>query len=195
VLTVEKSACQPCYAVNTLFHYCTAQAKITHSKELGMQASKRNSFLAIAIIAGLALSPLAISHYDDKEPQQSYRQSWFAMLAANFGPMVAMVKGEIPWQEDQMAGYADQLAALTTLDVMRGFSDGSDKGTTRAKPEIWQDKADFQAKMDDLNTAVSALQTVANQGTDRKAIAEAVGATGQACKACHDEYKSKDYLY
>ena len=27
------------------------------------------------------------------------------------------------------------------------------------------------------------------------AIKAAVGDTGKACKACHDEYKSKDYLY
>lgn len=160
-----------------------------------MQHSKRNTLLAISVIAGLGLSPLAFSHYDDKEPAQSYRQSWFALMAANFGPMTAMVKGDIPWQEDVMASYADQLAALVTLDVMRGFADGTDKGTTRAKPEIWENKPDFQAKMDDLTKAVNALQTVANQGTDRKAIAEGVAATGQACKACHDEYKSKDYLY
>jgi cytochrome c556 len=171
------------------------QVNTHHSKESGMQLPQRTTLLTVAIIAGLALSPLAISHYDDKEPQQSYRQSWFALIAANFDPMVAMVKGEIPWQEDQMASYADQLAALTTLDVMRGFSDGSDKGTTRAKPEIWENTADFEAKMSDLDTAVAALQQVANQGTDKKAIAEAVGATGQACKACHDDYKSKDYLY
>jgi cytochrome c556 len=160
-----------------------------------MQRSQRNTLLAIIVLSGLAPSPLAISHYDDKEPAQSYRQSWFAMMAANFGPMAAMVKGDIPWEENQMAAYADQLAALVTLDVMRGFADGSDKGTTRAKPEIWENKADFKAKMDDLTTAVNALQAVANQGTDRKAIAEGVGATGKACKACHDDYKSKDYLY
>jgi len=160
-----------------------------------MQHSKRNTLLAISLLAGLALSPLVLSHYDDKEPAQSYRQSWFAMMAANFGPMTSMVKGDIPWQENEMAAYADQLAALVTLDVMRGFADGTDKGTTRAKPEIWQNKADFTAKMDDLTTAVNALQTVANQGTDRKAIAEGVAATGKACKACHDEYKSKDHLY
>ena len=160
-----------------------------------MQHSQRNTLLAVFIIAGLALSPLAISHYDDKEPAQSYRQSWFAMVAANFGPMAAMVKGEIPWQEDQMAAYADQLAALTTLDVMRGFAEGSDKGTTRAKPEIWENTADFKAKMDDLDSAVDALQVVANQGTDRKAITAGVATTGKACKACHDEYKSKNYLY
>jgi cytochrome c556 len=192
---VEKSACQAYCSVNTLSVCCADAVVNTHNKEFPMQSSKRNSLLTIAIIAGLTLSPLAVSHFDDKEPQQSYRQSWFALVAANFGPMVGMVKGEIPWQEDQMASYADQLAALTTLDIMRGFSEGSEKGTTRAKPEIWENKADFQAKMDDLNAAVSALQTVANEGTDRKAIADAVGAAGQACKACHDDFKSKDYLY
>ncbi len=160
-----------------------------------MQRFQRNTLLAITVLSSLALSPLATSHYDDKEPAQSYRQSWFALMAANFGPMVAMVKGEIPWEENQMAAYADQLAALVTLDVMRGFADGTDKGTTRSKPEIWENKADFTAKMDDLTKAVNALQPVANQGTDRKAIAEGVGAVGSACKACHDEYKSKDYLY
>lgn len=160
-----------------------------------MPQATRNTVLAIIALAALALSPLAISHYDDKQPSQSYRQSWFALIAFNFGPMTAMVKGDMPWQENLMASYADQLAALVTLDVMRGFPDGSDKGTTRAKPEIWQDKADFQKKLDDLKAAVNALQVVAEQGTDRKAIAEQVGAVGKACKACHDDYKSKDYLY
>lgn len=160
-----------------------------------MRNSPRNTILVIITLAGLALSPLAISHFDDKEVHQSYRQSYFAMMAANFSPMVAMVKGEIPWQEMQMAAYADQLAALTTLDVMRGFADGSDKGTTRAKPEIWENKPDFEAKMDELKKAVNALQVVANQGTDRKAIAAQVANTGKACKACHDDYKSEDYLY
>jgi cytochrome c556 len=160
-----------------------------------MAHAQRNTVLAIITLAGLALSPLAISHFNDKEVPQSYRQSWFAMLATNFGPMTAMVKGEIPWQEMQMAGYADQMAALMTIDVMRGFADGSEKGTTKAKPEIWQNKADFQKKMDDLKVAVNALQVVAEQGTDRKAIAEQVAATGKACKACHDEYTAEEYLY
>lgn len=151
--------------------------------------------LTVVMLAGLAISPLAISHYNDKEGPQSYRQSWFALIAANFGPMVSMVKGEAPWQEMQMASYADQLAALTTLDVMRGFPEGSDKGTTRAKTQIWENMPDFQTKMNDLKTAVGALQIVANQGTDRKAIAAQVAATGKACKACHDDYKSKNYLY
>ncbi len=160
-----------------------------------MAHAPRNTVLAIITLAGLTLSPLAISHFDDKQVLQSYRQSWYALLATNFGPMVSTVKGEIPWDEKQMAGYADQMAALMAVDVMRGFAEGSDKGTTRAKPEIWKNKADFQKKMDDMKTAIIALQVVAAKGSDRKAIAEQVGAVGGTCKACHDEYKSKDYLY
>ena len=159
-----------------------------------MSYSLRKVTLACAAIAVMTLSPLAISHFDEEEMPQSYRQSWFAMVASNFGPMVAMVKGEMPWDERMMAGYSDQLAALMTLDVMRGFKDGADKGTTRAKPEIWQNKADFESKMNDLKSAANKLQTVANTN-DRKAIALQVGATGKACKACHDEYKSKTYIY
>jgi cytochrome c556 len=160
-----------------------------------MSNSLLNTLLAVLALTGLLLSPLAISHLDEQEMPQSYRQSWFAMMGANFGPMVAMVKGEIPWQEDQMAANADQLAALATLDVMRGFADGSDKGTTRAKPEIWENQPDFKSKLKDLQEAADALQAVANTGTDRKAIAEQVVATGKTCKACHDEYKAEDYLY
>jgi len=155
----------------------------------------RNILPLLVALAGLALSPLAISHYDDKQVPQSYRQSWFALVASNFGPMVGMVKGDIPWEEEQMASYADQLAALLTLDVLRGFPDGSEKGTTRAKPEIWHNKADFKKKLDHLRAEVDRLQVVANQGTDHEAIAAQVNETGKACKSCHDDYKSKDYLY
>ncbi len=154
----------------------------------------RRLTLAGAVVIGLAVTPFAVSHFDDKEMQQSYRQSWFAMVAMNFGPMASSVKGEIPWNQEMMQGWANDLATLTTLNIMRGFGDDSDKGTTRAKPEIWENKADFESKMNDLKTAAAALQKT-TAGGDREAIAADVGAVGKACKACHDEYKSKEYLY
>lgn len=154
----------------------------------------RRLTLTAAVVTSLAVAPLAVSHFNDKEMQQSYRQSWFALVAMNFGPIASSVKGEIPWNEEMIQGWANDLAALTELNIMRGFADGSDKGTTRAKPEIWQNKADFESKMNDLDTAVAALQKSAASG-EREAITADVGAVGKACKACHDEYKSKDYLY
>lgn len=158
-----------------------------------MNRSLRNKALAVATAAAL-VSPLALSHLNDKEPQQSYRQSWFAMVALNFGPMAETVKGNIPWNDAQMATWANELAILASMDVTRSFGPGSDKGTTRAKPEIWDNMDDFKQKMDDFKTAAAALN-VAAEGGDQKAVAAAVGDVGGACKACHDEYKAKDYLY
>ena len=159
-----------------------------------MPTAHAKHYVAAAALSCALLSLPAASHFDEEQMPQSYRQSYFALLAANFGPMVAAVKGEIPWDDARMQDWANDLAALSTLDIMRGFVDGSEKGTTRAKPEIWENKDDFNAKMEDLDKALVALQQ-ATAGGDRKAIGEQVGAAGKACKACHDEYKAENYLY
>ena len=148
----------------------------------------------VLVTAGIVATYQASAHYDDKEFPQSYRQSYFALLAAHFGPMVAMVKEEMPWDDARMAGYANDLAAVSSLDLMRGFAPGSEKGTTRAKPGIWDNTEDFTSKLEDMRKAAGDLQSVAGGG-DREAIAAAVGAAGKTCKACHDEYKSDNYLY
>lgn len=147
-----------------------------------------------ASVATMLLAPMAISHFDDKQMAQSYRQSWFAMVASNFGPMAAMMKGDMPYDEARMKEHAGDLSALMSMNIMRGFADGTEKGTTRALPDVWENKADFSAKMDDLMSAVAALDAAAQTG-DKKEIAPAFGATGKACKACHDDYKSEGYLY
>lgn len=150
----------------------------------------RVALLATAIIA----TPAALAHSVKDEPMQSYRQSIFALIGMNFGPIAAMVKGDIPWDEAAMEGYADDLEEIVDLDLIRGFAPGSEKGTTRAKPEIWDNMDDFESKLGDLRDAAANLDE-AVEGGDRKQIANAVKDTGGACKACHDEYKSKDYLY
>ena len=96
----------------------------------------RNTLLSVTAAIGLAASLQAPAHFDDKQPLQTYRQSYFALLAMNFGPIGAMAKGEMPWNEAALQGYADDMAALGTLNLMRGFAPGSEQGTTRAKPDI-----------------------------------------------------------
>ena len=159
-----------------------------------MRIATSKRLLTCAALSVALISPLALSHFDDKQLNQSYRQSWFTLLAMNFGPMGSMVKGEMPWNDEALQNFARELDAVANLNLMRGFADGSEKGTTRAKPEIWQNKADFESKLGDLRKAAAALNSAAGSG-DKKAIAAQVGAVGKTCKACHDEYKSKNYLY
>lgn len=151
--------------------------------------------IAFALLAGLmGTAPAALSHLDEEEFLQSFRQSYFALLGATFGPMVAMAKGEMPWDGAMFGQLASEMAALGKISVTRGFPPGSEKGTTRAKPEIWDNKDDFESKFQDLVKELDALAEVA-AGSDEDAMKKQLGQAGGACKACHDDYKSKDYLY
>ncbi|MFT4769730.1 MAG: cytochrome c556 [Glaciecola sp.] len=147
--------------------------------------------LAVLTFGG---APMALSHLVKDEAMQSYRQSYFTLIAMNFGPMTAMVKGDMPWDDAKMLALAEDFAAIASVDVARAFGPGSDKGTTRAKPEIWENTDDFLEKYAALQSAAEGLLAAAQSG-DRGTIGGAIKDTGGACKACHDEYKAKDYLY
>lgn len=150
-------------------------------------------FLALTLVAGTAATPVALSHLDSTAFHVSYRQSVFALLGANFGPMTSMIKGEIPWNDTMFQGWANDLAKVSELDVGRGFPEGSQGGQTRAKPGIWSNWEDFEAKLGDLREQSAALAVIA-AGGDKKAILQQFQKTGGSCKSCHDDYKSKDYL-
>lgn len=153
---------------------------------------KNSKWVALAGALTLGMSAAAIAHQVKDEPQQSYRQSYFALIGANFGPIAAMVQGKLPYSVEGVQERANNLKALSSIDVTSAFSEGSDKGTTRAKPEIWANTADFKAKFADMQEAIVALQAAEGE---QGAVAKAVGGVGRTCKACHDEYKAKDYLY
>ena len=150
--------------------------------------------LKIASLA-IAMSLMSIStmaHQVKEEPAQSYRQSYFALIGANFGAIVQMVKGEVSYDNQAVIERANNLVALASIDVTKAFPEGSEQGTTRAKPEIWQNRDDFASKFEAMGSAVNKL---AQAQAVRADVAKAVGAVGESCKGCHDDYKAKDYLY
>jgi cytochrome c556 len=67
---------------------------------------------------------------------------------------------------------------------------GPELGKTGAKPEIWQDPKDFAAKLHNFQVAAQAFNAAA-AGNDVNAIKGKFGELGQACKACHDKYRSE----
>lgn len=67
---------------------------------------------------------------------------------------------------------------------------GPEAGETKAKAIVWTERADFDAKLADLNTEVDKLVTAV--GTDAAAFKAQFGATGAKCKACHDKFREED---
>jgi len=152
----------------------------------------KRTLVAAALSAAVALPTVA--HIEKTEPLQSLRQSYFALVGMTFGPMGDMVKGKIDWDQATFERWTRDLAAVSTYNVERGFAPGSEEGKTRAKPEIWLDLEEFGEHLEELRAETAKLAEVAKTG-DRDAIQAQFGATGKACKGCHDEYKAKDYLY
>lgn len=149
----------------------------------------------VALLALLvSLSSAVSAHIEKTEPLQSLRQSYFALLGMTFAPMGDMVKGKIEWDATRFSAWADDLHHASQVHVERGFAPGTEQGTTRAKPNIWSNMNDFQSKLDDFRAATASLAEIATEG-DPGSSREQFVATGGTCKACHDEYKSKDYVY
>ena len=67
---------------------------------------------------------------------------------------------------------------------------GPEAGKTGAKPEIWQNPQDFAAKLGAFHSAASAFEAAAVTGSVN-AVRPRLGPLGDACKACHDKYRSK----
>src|SRR5690606_35362136 len=79
-----------------------------------------------------------------------YRQAAYTMIGWNFGPMAQMVRGKAPWDATAFARHAERVAMLAP-QLLEGFPESSGSGAeTEAKPEIWSDRAGFEAKMDDF---------------------------------------------
>jgi len=70
------------------------------------------------------------------------------------------------------------------------FVEGSDKGDTNAKPEIWKEMDKFQAAARSMQEQVVKLDAAARSGS-LDAIKAAFGDTAKSCKACHDKYQNE----
>jgi len=124
------------------------------------------------------------------EDQLKLRKAAYSMMNYTLGSLDKMAEGKIPYAKDEAVRNADLLALLAT--VPKGFfGEGTDKvGETRAKPEIWTHRADFDAKMDKMMKEAAKLPQVARSG-DLAALKKAVEEVDSACGACHDEYRVK----
>jgi cytochrome c556 len=118
-----------------------------------------------------------------------YRKSVYTVMGWNFGPLAAMAKGEKPYDKDEAIRRAANLAFVSRLPL-EGFTPGSDLGTTKAKPEIWENLDDFKTKLEKMQGETAKLGEVAKAG-DFDALKAQIGETGKACKECHDKYRNK----
>jgi len=129
----------------------------------------------------------AFAQFQKPEDAIKYRQSVFTVMGNSFGKIAAVVKGEAPFNKDEVAKNADVVATLSSLP-WQAFGAGTEGG--KAQPLVWSDGAKFKSNSEKMQQAVANLNTVAQSG-DLESIKKAFGAAGQTCKTCHDDFKKK----
>ncbi|MEP6969392.1 MAG: cytochrome c [Betaproteobacteria bacterium] len=143
------------------------------------------SFVLAAAAASLAMS--AYAQFAKPEDAIKYRKSVMTLQSAHFGRIAAMASGKMPFDAAAVVENATILETVTRLPLA-GFVAGSDKGETRAKPEIWTDTAKFKETGEKLNADAIKLLAAAKTGNIDN-IKAAVGPVGGDCKSCHDNFR------
>jgi len=143
--------------------------------------------ICAAALASLATALPAAAQFAKPEDAIKYRRSAMFMEVTHFGRIFAMANGRVPFDAKVVAENAEILAAVSKWQFV-GFVDGSDKGDTKAKPEIWTEMDKFREKANKSQEDVVRLNAAAKTG-NLDAIKTAAGAVGQSCKSCHDAYR------
>lgn len=146
--------------------------------------------IATLTIAAVALLGSVCAHAQFAKPEDAikYRKSALFVMQQNFGRVAAMASGKAPFDAKvaaESAAVAEYVGKLPWV----AFGDGTDKGDTKAKPEIWTDRAKFNEYAEKSQAELSKLNAAAKTGSLDN-IKAAVGAVGASCKACHDAFKS-----
>lgn len=144
---------------------------------------------AMALTATMAL---AGGHATPEAQAVKARQAAMQLYAFNLGILGGMAKGDTEYNADAAQAAADNLAALTTMNQMAMWPQGTDSDAmegSRALPALWQNFPDVSEKGKALAMAAAAM---AENAGSLDGIRANIGAVGGACGACHKAYRAPD---
>lgn len=154
-----------------------------------MRQTKLIAIPAALIALAFSLSSLAQGQPSKGEQALKYRKAVYQAIAWNFGPLGAMSQGKAPFDAAEFTMRAGRVAALTPMLAESYSAETRGIAGSKAKPELWTNRADFDAKMKDLVDRSAALAKVAADGDEATSKAAFFDAAN-SCKACHDKFKA-----
>lgn len=147
---------------------------------------KKLNTLIIAV-ATLVLTVPAMAQFAKPDDAIKYRQSALFVMQQNFARVAAMAAGKVPF-DAKLAAESAEVATYMSKLPWAAFVEGSDKGSTKAKPQIWAEKAKFNEYAEKMQAEMGKLDAAAKTG-NLDSIKAAVGAVGGSCKTCHDAFR------
>ncbi|WP_298261845.1 cytochrome c [Bradyrhizobium sp.] len=141
------------------------------------------------VVGALLLGVSAVVAQQDLVKQN---QDTMKANAKNLGAMIAMVKGEKPYDQaavtEGLAQLEETARKLPTMfpDSIKGMNPADSK--YEVSPKIWKDKAGFHAKIEEFAKVVTEAKPKITDLDTLKANAPAIG---KACGNCHETFRIK----
>lgn len=104
----------------------------------------------------------------------------------------AMIKGEQPYNQATVdAAFAQMAAAVEKLPSLyvESTKGAPPSGRFGVSPKMWENKADFDAKIAAYGAAVAANK---GKATSLEGLKEAHTAVVETCQSCHDSYRVRN---
>lgn len=115
------------------------------------------------------------------------RQDAMKALGAATKPVAGMLKGAVPFDlatvQKSLQTYGEQATKSLSL-----YPAGSTQGETAALPKIWENKADFESK---LNALAADAKTAMGAIKDEASFKANIPAVLKNCGGCHTDYRAK----
>lgn len=141
-------------------------------------------------LAALGAALVAVAGASISQAQNDPISARKALMKAN-GESMRVIKASVDANGPAapVAAEAAKVAANMKAAAVH-FVPGSEKGDTKAAPEIWTNLGDFQKLDNDSHAAALKLEASA-RGGDMKMVAADFGDLGKTCGACHNKYRLK----
>ena len=147
----------------------------------------KHTLSIIGTLLAITMAVPAQAQFAKPEDAIKYRKASFNVMAAHFGRVGAMANGRMPYDAKLAQENAEIAAAMAKLP-WAAFGEGTDKGDTRAKPEIWKDSAKFKEAADKMQVELGKVAVAAKAG-NVDALKTAFGPAAATCKGCHDNFR------
>ena len=172
-------------------------SKLTTASRITLASSAFILFAGIALSAAAQQTPLAPAAAPAGGPPSpgtqaiNVRKAVFTLIGSNFKPIGEVLQGRASYESVDVQTSATRVAFLAGL-LNDAFPDNSNIGDTKAKPEIWTNRADFDKRIKDFQDhAANLVQVAAKEKSASDAFKTAAAAVGQDCKGCHENYRVK----
>ncbi|MEQ8195181.1 MAG: cytochrome c [Rhodospirillales bacterium] len=149
-----------------------------------MLGQRRRIAVGLLALLVVAAAPSAMA---DPNNEITYRRATMKALGGHMSALGTILSGRVQKGNASVMVHAQAIGNIGKLSHTL-FPKGTDRGKTRAKPDIWTKTADFQKALIAFKQASAKLAAVAGKGNPNTTKA-AYKVVGKACGSCHKPFR------